>query len=51
MVYGLGFDNTVIIHAKTASTRHVKNADTRLRSVADNFIIAILERLKAKGER
>jgi hypothetical protein len=31
------------IHAKMASIWHVKNADTRLRSVADNFIIAILE--------
>jgi len=31
-----------------ASTRHVKNADARLRSVADNLIIAIVK-MKAKS--
>jgi hypothetical protein len=39
-------DNTVNTHARKASTRHVKNADTLLLSVADNLIIAIIIEVK-----
>jgi hypothetical protein len=40
-------DKLVITHASAANTRHVKNADNRLRSPADNFTIAMLKKLKA----
>ncbi len=35
-------DKEAIIQANTASSKHVKNADTRRLSAADNLIIAIL---------
>ena len=38
-------------HANAANTRHVKNADKRLCSVADSFMIAILLKLKLKSQK
>jgi hypothetical protein len=41
-------DSFVNIHANTANTRQVKNADKRLRSVADNFTNAIFKAKSGK---